>query len=166
MAAIHVRPLPGAGLGVRVAAWLRGLNARRLLRRLTGAETVILQGRVCIVRARPLGICRDLVPALVRCSRQFAAWHIDEALYDDLVTVLALGLNVPRPAIEQLSVPLWELAPVVDRIARVNGLHALEAGRSDPGEFLRALMTLSTGMNTSPSSSAPPAGPGHTSTMH
>lgn len=164
MTTIVIRPLPGAGLGVRVAAWLRGISAKRLLRRLTGAETVVLQGRVCIVRARPLGVCRDLVPALIRCSRRFAEWDVNEALYDDLVTVLALGLNVPRTAIEQLTVSPEYLAPVVSCIAQVNGLHSMEAGRAGVGEFLQALMTKSTGTTTAPSSSAPPDGRGLTST--
>lgn len=162
MAPIIIRPLPGAGFGVRLVAWLRGLSVRRVLRRITGAETVVLQGRVCLVRARPLGVCRDLVPALVRCSRSFAGWQVDEALYEDLVTVIALGLDVPREYVERLSVPLWELTPVVDRIARVNGLLAMEAGSAAMGELLRA-MTILTGTNTAPSSSAPPAGAGHTS---
>lgn len=161
-AALVVRPLPGAGLGVRVAAWLRGLQAKRLLRRLAGLDTVVLQGRVFALRARPLGVCRDLIPALLRCSRRFTAWEIDEELYDDLVRVLALGLDTSPATIESLSIPPWELSDVIGQIARINGLPVLEAGRADLGELLTAL--TSTGTNTSPTSSAPAAGPGPTST--
>lgn len=160
-AALVVQPLPGAGLGVRVASWVRGLQVRRLLRRLAGADTVVLQGRVFALRARPLGICRDLIPALLRCSRRFTAWELNEALYDDLVSVLALGLNTPPATIESLSIPPWELSKVIEQIARINGLPVLEAGRADLGEILTAL--TSTGTNTSPTSSAPVAGPGPTS---
>lgn len=157
-----VHPLPGAGLGVRAAAWLRGLQVKRLLRRVAGLDTVVLQGRVFVLRARPLGVCKRLVPALIRCSRQFAAWQIDDALYDDLVQVLALGLDTTPQTIEQLTVTPWDLAPVIEQIARINGLPIMEAGRADLGELLTALN--STGMATSPGSSAPPAGSGPTST--
>ncbi|MBA3034813.1 MAG: hypothetical protein KKF85_03380 [Gammaproteobacteria bacterium] len=163
MAALVIGPLPGAGYGVRLAARLRGLLSRRLLLRLAGIDTVMLEGRVYAVRAVPLGVARCLIPALIRSSRRFAAWQIDEALYDDLVQVLALGLGATPAAIERLAVPLWELGPVVEAIARVNGLPQMEAGGADLGKLL-ALMTKSTGTNSTPSSSAPPDGPGSTST--
>jgi len=79
-----------------------------------------------------------------------------------LVQVLALGLNVGPTVIESLSVPAWELSPVIERIARINGLPVMEAGRADLGELLAAL-TKSTGTAISPGSSAPPAGHGTTS---
>lgn len=161
MAALAVSPLPGAGLYVRLAAHVRGLLSRRLLLRLIGVESVMLQGRVHVLRAVPLGVARELVPAIIRCSRKFAAWDIDEALYNDLVKVLALGLRTAPREIERLAVPLWELAPVIERIARVNGMPVLEAD-TDMGKLLAALMT-STGTSSTPSSSAPPAGPGNTS---
>jgi hypothetical protein len=166
MAALVVRPLPGAGLGARVFAWVRGMRVRRLLQRLSGVPTVVLEGRVCTVRARPLRVCRDLVPALVRCSRRFSSLDFDEALYDDLVIVLSLGLNVPATVIERLTVPLWDLVPVIERIAQVNGLPVMEAGRADLGELLTMMAATSTGTSTAPSSSAQPAGPGHTSTTN
>lgn len=162
MTAVIVRPLPGAGFGTRAFSWLRGLRARRLLLKLAGIDSVVLQGRVYTVRARPLGVCRQLVPAIIRCSRRFAQWEIDEALYDDLVQVMSLGLGESPKVIERLSVSPWDLAPVIEQIARVNGLPVLEAGRSDLGELVQAL--TSTGMSSTPGSSAPPAGPGITST--
>lgn len=141
---------------------VRGLLSRRLLLRLVGVDTVVLEGRVHTLRAVPLGVARELVPAIIRCSRRFAAWEIDEGLYDDLVKVLALGLDTTPREIERLTIPLWDLAPVIERIARVNGLPVLEAG-ADLGKLLAALMS-STGTNSMPSSSAPPVGPGITST--
>lgn len=161
-AAVVVRPLPGAGYLPRLAAFARGLLSRRLLLRLAGVDTVVLAGRVLPVRAVPLGVARELVPAIVRCSKAFASWEFSEALYDDIVKVLALGLNVPVHQIESLTVSLFDLAPVVERIARVNGLPVLEAGSTDMGKLL-ALMTQ-TGTNSMPGSSAPPDGPGTTST--
>lgn len=160
---IALSPLPGAGVAVRLAAWSRGLLSRRLLLRLVGIEAVVLEGRTYAVRAVPLGVARELVPAIIRCARRFAAWEIDDTLYVDFVTVLALGLGVPRRTIERLTIPLWDLAPVLDRIARVNALPVLEAG-TDPGKLLAALM-ISTGTSSTPSSSAPPVGPGTTSTV-
>lgn len=162
-AALRLAPLTGAPLGVRLRASLRGLLSRRLLLRLADVPHVVLEGRVCVVRAVPLGVARTLVPALIRCSRRFAAWQIDEALYDDLVQVLAIGLRLPPSAIEQLTIPLWELGPVVEEIARVNGLPRMEAGGADMGKLLETLAN-STGTNSTPSSSAPPDGPGSTST--
>ena len=162
-AALRLAPLAGAPLGVRLSAALRGWFNRRLLLRLVGVQTVVLEGRVHAVRAVPLGVARALVPALIRCSRRFAAWQIDEALYDDLVQVLALGLGTAPATIERLTVPLWELAPVVEVIARVNGLPMMEAGGADLGKLL-TLLASSTGTSSMPSSSAPPAGPGNTST--
>jgi hypothetical protein len=161
-AAIVIRPLSGAGYLPRLAAFVRGLVSRRLLLRLVGVDTVVLAGRVLPVRAVPLGVARELVPAIVRCSKAFAAWEFSEALYDDIVKVLALGLRVPQAHIEGLTVSLFDLAPVVERIARVNGLPVLEAGSSDMGKLV-ALMTQ-TGTSSTPGSSAPPAGPGNTST--
>jgi len=163
MTALTLAPASGAGVATRLRARLRGLWSRRLLLRLAGVPHVVLEGRVCVVRAVPLGVARTLVPALIRCSRRFAAWQIDEALYDDLVQVLALGLRLPPAAIERLTVPLWELAPVVEAIARVNGLLQMEAGGADLGKLL-ATLASSTGTSFTPSSSAPPAGPGSTST--
>lgn len=163
MAAIVIHPLAGTGYLVRLAAFVRGLVSRRVLLRLAGVDTVVLAGRVHAVRPVPLGVARELVPAIVRCSRAFAAWEFSEALYDDMVKVLALGLNVPQARIEALTVSLFDLAPVVDRIARVNGLPVLEAGSPDLGKLLEAL-TSSTGTSSMPGSSAPPAGPGTTST--
>ena len=128
-APVIINPAPGAGWGVRLAARVRGLLSRRMLYRLLGVPTVVLQGRVYAVRAVPLGIARDLVPALLRCSRLFARWDLSEALYDDLVRVLALGLGAAPRDIERLSVPLWDLAPVVELIAKANGLPVVEAGQ-------------------------------------
>jgi hypothetical protein len=161
VAQVSIAPLAGAGHRIRLLAWMRGLGSRRALLRLAGVDAVVLEGRTYAVRAVPLGIARELVPAIIRCARRFAAWQIDDALYADLVTVLALGLGTSRRDIERLTIPLWDLAPVVDRIARVNSLPVLEAG-ADPGKLLAALMT-STGTSSMPSSSAPPAGPGTTS---
>lgn len=162
-ASIVLSPLPGAGVAVRFRAWVRGLFSRRVLLRLAGVEAVVLEGRTYAVRAVPLGVARELVPAIIRCARRFSAWQIDDDLYEDFVTVLVLGLGAPRRAIEQLAIPLWDLTPVLDRIARVNALPVLEAG-ADPGKLLAALMT-SIGTNSMPSSSAPPDGPGTTSTV-
>lgn len=163
MTAIVIRPLAGGGHFVRLAAFVRGLLSRRVLLKLAGVDTVLLAGRAHAVRPVPLGIARELVPAIVRCSKAFAAWEFSEALYDDMVKVLALGLNVPQARIEALTVSLFDLAPVVERIARVNGLPVLEAGSSDMGKLLAAL-TTQTGTNSMPGSSAPLAGPGSTST--
>lgn len=159
MASLVLNPLPGAGFVPRLAARVRRLLSRRLLLRLAGVETVTLEGRVCALRPVPLGVARDLVPALIRCARSFAAWEINEPLYDDFIKTLSLGLGIPPAAIERLSIPLWELAPIVDRIARINGLPTLEAGSADMGKLL-ALLTKSTGTNSLPGSSAAPAGPG------
>lgn len=163
MSAIIVRPLPGAGHFVRLAAAVRGMFLRRLLLRLAGTGSVVLQGRVVAVRPVSLGVARELVPAIVRCSKAFAAWEFSEALYDDMVKVLSLGLNVPAARIEALTVSLFDLAPVVERIARVNGLPVLEAGSPDMGKLMAAL-TKPTGMNSMPGSSVPPVGRGNTLT--
>lgn len=162
MAAVVVSPLPGAGHLTRLAAVVRGLVSRRALLRLAGIETVVLEGRVFAVRAVPLGVARVMVPALIRCSRRFSEWQIDEALYDDMVKVLSIGLGAAPAVIERLTVPLWDLGPVVERIARVNGLPMMEVGGAGLGELLAAL-THSTGTSSSPSSSAVPAGPSSTS---
>lgn len=161
-AALVINPLAGAGYLPRLSAFVRRLVSRRLLLRLVGVDTVVLAGRVLPVRAVPLGVARELVPAIVRCSKAFAAWEFSEALYDDMIKALALGLNVPAARVESLTVSLFDLAPVVECIARVNGLPVLEAGSSDMGKLV-ALMTQ-TGTNSTPGSSAPPAGPGSTST--
>lgn len=162
-AVLAIAPLPGAGRLVRLAAFARGLVSRRALLRLAGVETVLLEGRVFAVRAVPLGVARVMVPALIRCSRRFAEWQIDETLYDDLIKVLALGLGTEAATIERLTVPLWDLGPVVERIARVNALPMMEAGGSDLGKLV-ALLTHSTGTSSTPSSSVAPAGPGTIST--
>lgn len=160
--ALVINPLPGAGLIGRLTARCRSVLSRRLALRLVGIPTVTLAGRVYAVRAVPLGIARELVPALLRCSRRFAEWQVDEGLYDDFLKVLALGLNASPRVIDRLAVPLWELAPVVEQIARINGLPVMEAGRSDLGKLLAA-MTTSTGMTSSPGQSMGPVGPGSTS---
>lgn len=165
MTALVVSPLPGAGLRVRLVAWVRRLLSRRALLRLAGVKSVMLEGRVYVLRAVPLGVARDLVPAIMRCSQRFAAGQIDEDLYDDLVRVLALGLRAEACEIERLTIPLWYLAPVIDGIAAVNGLPVMEAGAAG-GKFQAATTPSpmpSIGTNSTPASPAAPDGPGTTS---
>lgn len=157
-----INPPRGAGYFPRLAAVVRRLLSIRLMARLVGSETVTLEGRVCILRAVPLNTARDMVPALIRCARSFSTWDINEALYDDFITVLSLGLRLRRSAVEKLTIPLLGLVPVIERIGQINGLLATEAGRSDSGKPLATLMN-STGTGSSRGSSAAPAGPGSTS---
>lgn len=162
MATLMLSPLPGAGLWARVRAWVRGLFSRRLLLRLMGLDAVVLEGRTYAVRAVPLGVARDLVPALLRCSTAVLEDKFNEALFDDIIKALSLGLGESPRAIESLSISLWATMQVLDRIARVNGLQT-EADKFDPGKLLAA-MARSTGTGSTPSSSPPPAGRGTTST--
>lgn len=159
MGSIVLSPLSGSGRLTRIAAWARRMASRRLLLRLAGVDSVVLQGRVYAVRPVPLGVARDLVPAMVRCSRRFAEWDIDEALYDDMVRVLSLGLRAKQADVESLSIALWDLAPVIESIARANGMPLLESG-ADAGKWMGVL----TGTNSMPGSSAAPDGPGKPST--
>lgn len=161
MSTLVVSPLPGVGIGRRLWCALRGLVSRRVLLTLSGVRSVQLEGQVIAVRPVPLGVARDMVPALLRCAKSIAVWEIDEKLYDDFVVTLSLGLGVPAKRIERLQVPLWQLAPVVELIARVNGFPEVEAGRADPGKLM-AMMT-STGTPSSPPFAPTPAGPGSTS---
>lgn len=162
MTTLVLNPLAGAPRWVRLSASLRRLLSRRALLRLAGVDAVVLEGHTYAVRPVPLGIARELVPAVIRCSRRFAEWQIDEALYDDLVKVLALGLGTAPANIERLTIPLWQLAPVIERIAQINGMAVLD-GVSDPKKAMAAMMN-STGTISTPPSSPPPAGHGSTST--
>ena len=157
-----INPPRGAGYFPRLAAVVRRLLSIRFLARLAGIETVSLEGRVCVLRAVPLGVARDMVPALIRCARSFSVWDINESLYDDFVTVLALGLHLRRSAVEKLTVPLLSLVPVIERIGQINGLMTAEVGRAGLGKPPATLMS-STGTDSSRGSSAAPAGPGSTS---
>lgn len=159
MGTLIIAPLPGVGFARRLWCLLRGLVSRRALFALVGVPCVQIEGQAFAVRPVPLGVARDMVPALLRCSQHFAQWDISEALYDDLVTVLALGLGARRADVAGLAVPLWELGPVVELIAKVNGMPVVEAGNL--GELLA--LTKSTGTRSSPASSVPPAGPSSTS---
>lgn len=162
MPALVIHPLPGAGYLIRLWAFLRGLFSRRVLLRLAGVPSVVLCGRAYAVRPVPLCQARELVPALVRCGKSFAAWDFNEALFDDVVKVLSLGLGAPQKQIESLPVSLFAIAPVVDLIAKTNGLLVLEAGSQDMGKLVEALTRI--GTNSTLPSSALPAGPGSTST--
>lgn len=159
-AAIVVPVLPGAGVLPRLAALVRSVLSRRVLLSLAGIDTVVLAGHVYAVRAVPLGVARELVPAIVRCSQAFVRFDLTDELYADIVKALSLGLGVPAREIESHAVSLWDLAPVLDLIARVNGLQTTEVGGADLGKLLAAL----TGTSSTPGSSAPPAGPGSIST--
>lgn len=149
MAALVIPPLPASPLLNRVVAAVRGAISRHLLLRLAGIPTIVLEGHVFAVRAVPLGIARELVPALLRCSQRFAAWQIDEELYDDFAKVLALGLNADPRTIAGLTVPLWNLAPVIEKIAIANGMPLMEAGRTDLGKLIAA-QNPSIGMGSTP----------------
>lgn len=161
MTALSIHPLSGIGWPRRLAIAIRSMFSSRQLLRLSGVPVVVLEGRVYAVRPVPLGVARELVPALLRCSRKFAAWEIDEPLYDDLVKVLSLGLRASMADIERMTVPLWSLGGVVERIASVNGMPVMEAGGAGLGELMKAL-TQSTGMGSLPGSSAPRDGNGNT----
>ena len=145
-----VSPLPGAGVPRRLSAWARGIVSRRVLLALAGIPAVQIEGRVIALRPVPLGVARDMVPALIRCARSFSVLEVSEALYDDFTTVLSLGLRLPKKKVESFYIPLWQLAPVVERIAEINGLPTVEAGRADLGKFLSAI--ASTGRDSSPGS--------------
>lgn len=162
LASLVIDTPKGAGPIPRLLSFARRLLARRLILRLAGVHSVMVEGRVCILRPVPLGIARDMIPALIRCGRRFNEWNIDESLYDDFVTVLSFGLRLTRANVEALTVPLWELAPIIERIAQINGLPTMEAGRADLGKILATLMT-STGPDSSRGSPATPVGPGTTS---
>ena len=149
------------GIVIRALTWFRSLSAKRILFALGGIPSVVLEGRVYAVTPVPLGIARELVPAMLRCSRKFAAWQVDEELYDDLVKVLSLGLRTSPETISRLTVALWELAPVIEQIATANAMPVLEAGRSDLGKLIAA---LSTGESSTPGLLAPQDGLGNTST--
>lgn len=161
MSAVVV-PLLRSGVFASLVAFVRSVFSRRLLLKFAGIDTVVLAGRVYAVRAVPLGVARDLMPAIVRCSQAFVRFDITDELYADLVRTLSLGLGVPAKEIEASAVSLWDLAPVIDLIARVNGFQATEAGQTDMGKLLEAL--TQTGTNSTPGSSAPPDGPGSIST--
>lgn len=155
-----VHPLPSAGLLIRFTSFLRSMISLRVFFRLAGHEVVVLQGRVLPVRPVPLNVAREMMPAIVRCSEAFVTWNVSEELFDDLIKVLSLGLGVKPRYIESLTVSFWDLARVLDVIARVNGLQVVEAGKTDLGK----LMVEWSGMNSMPGSSAQPDGPGSTST--
>ena len=161
MSTLVIAPLPGVGLGRRLWCALRGLFSRRTLLTLSGVRSVQLEGEVFAVRPVPLGVARNMVPALLRSGRSFAAWEISEQLYDDFVITISLGLGVPAKRIERLQVPLWQLVPVVELIARVNGFPEMEVGRSDLGKILEVV--TSTGTPSSPAFAPTPDGPGSTS---
>lgn len=162
MSSVVIHPLPRAGIPARVMAWVRGISVPRLVNRLLGFDTVVLEGRVFAVRAQPIKVCRTMIPALLRCSKRFASFDFDESMSDDLVIVLSQGLSTKPAVIEQLSIPLWSLTPVIEKIAIANGLPLAEAGRSNPGEIMTALALI--GTNSASLSSAQPAGPQPTST--
>lgn len=167
MATTIISAQRGAGYVRRLLATLRlAFRARQLLNALLGFETAVVQGKVYCIRAANLGMARSLVPAMVRCGRRFEALEIDDSLYEDMVTVLSLGLSTSRQDVESFDVPLWELALLVEQIARVNGLVEREgAGRADAGKRMAMLMR-SIGTGSMPGSFRPPAGPGPTSTIH
>lgn len=161
MSTLVIAPLPGVGFARRLWCLLRGLVSRRALFALVGVPCVQIEGQAFAVRPVPLGVARDMVPALIRCAQSIAALELDEKLYDDFVVTMSLGLGVSKKRIEKMQVSFWQLAPAVELIARVNGFQATEAGRADPGKLMAAM--TSTGTPSSPASSPTPAGPGSTS---
>lgn len=159
MSALVIQALPGAGLWVRLSSAVRGLVSR-LAPRISGVERIVIQGRALPLKAQPLGVARELIPAIIRCSEGLVAARIDDAFYADLVLVLAIGLALPPKTVEGFSISLWDCMRVLDAIARVNGLQAAEGSGEDLGKLLAVL----SGTNSTPRSSPPLAGAGSTST--
>lgn len=143
----------------RLPALLWGLFYLPLRLKNAGADQVILYGRPHTVLPRPLGVARQLVPLLLRCSQRFAEGEVTEALYDDLILILSLGLGVKARYVESFPISISDLARIYELIARVNGL-SREEGTALGGVAALAILT---GMSSMPGSSAPPAGPGTTS---
>lgn len=138
--------LRAAGRFRRLAAFLR-LRLVWLWFRLDGVGAVVLDGRVYPVRALPLGKSRVLIPAVIRCSRAFAEWRLDDDdLYQDLVTVLSVGLGTSRQRVEGLHTSLFALTGVIRQICEANGLPMVEEG-TDPGKLM-ALMMSQTGTSS------------------
>lgn len=129
-APVVIAPSVGAGWPVRVAARVRRLFSRRVLLRLAGVPTVVLQGHVYAVRAVPLGVARDMVPALLRCSRILGEQHRSIELSEDFIVVLLHGLRVNQSEFKSFKLSIDEQRHVLDEIAWVNGIPVIFLERS------------------------------------
>jgi hypothetical protein len=99
---------------------------------------VVLAGKRYVARVVPFGVARQLVPALIRASQAIGDGRIDDdAVYADVVTVLHLGLGIPRWRISRLDCDLTELPAVFERVGIANGLVPKE-GTGPVGKLLAA----------------------------
>lgn len=130
-------------------------------------ERTITLGTTAIpVPPIPLGRVRKLP---VVCNRVYAAFAVnvlDDAVSNDIVLILSLGLGLPVEELDAMPATFDQLKDAIDVIVDVAGLKPKGgAGAVPPGEALPPAAILTAGgMTTTPTSSPAPAGPGTTST--
>lgn len=95
--------------------------------------TIQLGQEAFTVRPFPLGVLRSILPAMDRASRGLASGLVDEAAFDDIVTVLAHALDKPKDELMALPATVPQLADAILTIARVCGLEARPEGEPAPG---------------------------------
>lgn len=114
----------------------------------------------------PLGRVRKLPVVCNRIYKAFALGIMDDAVSDDIVLVISLGIGKPVAEIDEMPATFEQLQQAVEVITEVAGLQRKDAGKAvSEGEALPpAEIPTAGGMTSTPTSSLAPDGPGTTST--
>lgn len=130
------------------------------------ARTITLGERQIPVPPIPLGRVRKLPVVCSRIYAKFATGTFDDALSDDILTVLALGTGLTAAELDEIPAEFPQLQEAVDTIVQVAGLKPKDSPEAaKPGEASAPATTQTAGGTTSTPTSTPElAGPGTTST--
>jgi hypothetical protein len=98
------------------------------------------------VSALPLGKIRAILGAIHRVNVAVAAGVLDEALIDDVITVLSAAIGVSKEEIEAAETSLVEVEAAIREVIKVSGLEEMinrsKGGR--PGEVVPVVSPAST----------------------
>jgi len=95
-------------------------------------KTIVIGGQAVAVKPMPLGTLRKVLPAFNRVGAAFKQGAVDEAVFDDCVTIIAAGIGKSAEEVEQMPMSFDELPRVLEVIAGVAGLKPAEAQPGEP----------------------------------
>lgn len=121
-------------------------------------KTIVIGGQTVEIKPIPLGRLKKLIPAFNRVGEGFASGSVNAALIGDCIVIIAAATGKTEEEVEQMPMSFDEMPDVLEAIADVAGLKPAEP---QPGEA-RPSSTLTSGTESTQTSSLAPAGPGDT----
>lgn len=102
---------------------------------------ITLAGKEYSISPIPLGLLKVALPAFGRVGVDFANGDLTERTFDDLIIILAAGMEMTTEEVDKIVAPMDDLIVAIEKIATVSGLIK---GGGDPGEASPAAVSIGT----------------------